>query len=165
MNFLTSIATTALIMISGASAEKIQLDVRSEIDELSGAGVFGLHEGPTDYYLFAVYGKHNSTKLDFDNNTISVHGSEHTFYLGNSVGELDLTFLTGPLSGYSFSDDGLLQLNGTSDKFYACYNSTEDPTYYSDQAGYYQLFYDHIPRDTFCAKVELVKDDAPSTAA
>ncbi|GME94855.1 unnamed protein product [Ambrosiozyma monospora] len=157
MNFFSSIAATTLLMISSAIAETIQLDVRSDNVQLSGSGVVGLHEGAGSTYLFAVHGKYNSTNFEFDGNSLSIHEPDFNYQVSNTVGLLDL-LITNSSTGFSFSDDGLLQLNGTSDKFYACSNSTVDPYHYSSNFGTFQLFYDYTPADIACANVELVKE-------
>ncbi|GME86745.1 unnamed protein product [Ambrosiozyma monospora] len=152
MNFFSSIAATTLIKISSVFSETIQLNVRFDNVQLSGAGVVGVHEG-----LFAVHDKYNSTNFEFDGNSLSIHEPDFNYQVSNTVGLLDL-LITNSSTGFSFSDDGLFQLNGTSDKFYACSNSTVDPYHYSSHFGTFQLFYDYTPADIACAKVELVKE-------
>ncbi|GME70278.1 unnamed protein product [Ambrosiozyma monospora] len=162
MNFF-SIAATTLFMISSAFAETIQLDVRSDNVQLSGAGVVAYEEGGSNIYLFAVHGDYNSTDFEFNGETLSVPDEDYTWNVSNSVGVLGLT--TDPSTGFTFTEDGVLQLNGDSESFYACYNSTEDPHHRSANFGTFQLFYDHTPTDTACAKVELIKELQTSVSA
>ncbi|GME76457.1 unnamed protein product [Ambrosiozyma monospora] len=124
---------------------------------------FNVEEGGSNIYLYAVHGKYNSTDFEFNGETLTVPDEDYTRHVSNSVGVLGLT--TDPSTGFTFTKDGVLQLNGDSDGFYACHNSTEDPRHRSANFGTLQLFYDHTPTDTACTKVELIKELQTSISA
>ncbi|GMM32564.1 hypothetical protein DAMA08_053090 [Martiniozyma asiatica (nom. inval.)] len=159
----TSAAAIALISLAKVNAEEVHLYTKSDNDEVDGFSLGWIHEGAAVEYVFLGSKGGDTEALNFEDNALEYDWlpgyPQYVSFGGNYVQVASF----GPANVFTFDDDNLLQVNGTSKNFYACKN-TNDP--YSYSASSYELMYYESDAPSDCISVEVEKSsgaDASST--
>ncbi|OWB57975.1 hypothetical protein B5S28_g3961 [[Candida] boidinii] len=160
MKFSTiSIAALSAQVMSGALAadsfngEEITLTVSSESDEINGKGLTSIHEGAGINYVFLADG---NTELYYDADKKVVYQPflESSYQFLAAIGSYFALTVTSSGNEFTFDDEGVLYLNGSSSGFYAC-KDTKDPYNYSQKT--YELMYYPEDAPESCLALTLSK--------
>lgn len=151
------VAATAAL----ATAENVNLVVKSDHSDINGNTLGFPHEGAGLNYAFL--GTSSASQLleyDESSKTFTEPGSTIPQSLGLSGNFIALT-VAEPSAEFTF-DGNTLQLNGTSDSFYACKN-VNDPYNYSQSSYALMYFKDSAPED--CLALTLEKGSTSSSSS
>ncbi|KAG7696421.1 hypothetical protein KL930_005377 [Ogataea haglerorum] len=153
MRFSSTLALATTV--ASVLAQDVSLYVDSPDTELDGNGLQPLHEGAALNYLFLSNDSSYTWNYNADTKQLTAKLAQY---------DLPVSLKTAPYvswgaaTGYesfTFASDGTLQVNGSSDGFYACKN-TNDPYGYSEN-GYELMYYTNegdVPSDS-CTAISL----------
>lgn len=168
MKFSTvSIAALSAQIMSGVLADeslngdKIALTVSSKSDEINGKGLSSIHEGAAINYVFLGDG---TTELYYDATQKVIYQPfiENYYQFLDATGPYVALTVSTPSSVFTFDNEGLLYLNGSSSGFYAC-KDTNDPYSYSQNS--YELMYYQSDAPEGCLALTLSKGAAPNNSS
>ncbi|GME82442.1 unnamed protein product [Ambrosiozyma monospora] len=159
MNTPTLSTSVLLLLITKTLAdETIQLVIKSDNSDLSGKGISSIHEGAGINYMFAGNGAMDLTYASTSITTTDI-GYPQYFNVDDDGGVISMS-VASQSSGFTFSDDGTLQYNGSDEGFQACKN-INDPYNYSSSS--YAICYKE--QDGDCVDIKLVKKDSSGSSS
>ncbi|KAH3661632.1 hypothetical protein OGAPHI_006482 [Ogataea philodendri] len=159
MKFSSSLALAATAAI--AMADQVSLWTKSSNADVDGKALSALHEGAGFSYVFLA--DSDSTlnfSYDATNKTLSSDQfGQYPATFGVVSSYVSVGVISDPVT-FTFTNDGTLQANGSSNGFYACKN-TNDPYNWS-QSSWELMFYSDGAAASGCESVTITKGKGSS---
>ncbi|VEU24196.1 DEKNAAC105327 [Brettanomyces naardenensis] len=158
MQFTKTLALLAAAV--AASADTVELWVRSDDAEIDGKGLSALHEGAGISYYFL---GDNATSFSYDPPTGAItqpinNGVYMTF---GAMGSYVAISVVPPFFDATFDADGTLEANGTSAGFFACKNTGDEYQYSVSQ--WEVMYYPENDAPQGCVALTIANAVAPPT--
>ncbi|ESW97551.1 hypothetical protein KL918_002924 [Ogataea parapolymorpha] len=136
MRFSSTLALATIV--ASVLSQKVSLYVDAPGGDFRGKGLEPRHEGAALDYLFLTDGSSYSWNYDAATKKLIAPQAQYNFPITLGGAPYVAWGATPGYESFTFANDGTLQVNGSSNGFYACKN-TNDPYRYSSTA--YELMY------------------------